>query len=1045
MRERFEDEEQYAEETPAESKKKSVSVREIFQTLPVNNEFRVLHLRMCDLCGMTGNNSKDGPSPLVQCQGCTISIHKACMGLRSQRQHLVTKVGDEDFVLQCRYCIGFAQLNDPFVPHLGVCQEVTCRKLGEACAPFSQRKTTKQEEKLRVENGGVDPIVPVDLSLINNPKILLFRCSTCHLGYHFEHLRPKEDAVDEPEDLDELRENNFRDFSSNKWQCLDCQQVSHGDDDGTIKLDKVQSIVAWRPISAENFDQKTVVEAMKEADKEYLIKWGGKPYLVCTWMPGAWVWSRTAPATRNKFFRLCMEQNEGKAIFTERDAIPEEYMRIELVFEVKYNDGKIAIQNEEIDRARIDKVSECFVKFLGLGYDDSAWVTPPKPTDAERYADFTAAYNEFLAGKYFKGRPKSNNRLIEWRKKNFEDEVLMKDENLHSKYLTGGKLMDYQIEGRDFLMFKYFQGQNCILADEMGLGKTIQVIAALTSLIKDQPKVFPFLIVVPNSTCPNWRREIKQWAPSLRVVTYFGSKEARDMSYKYELYPNGAKELAAHIVVTSYEAPVQADSAQFFKQVKWAGLIVDEGQRLKNEESLLYNALMALKIDFRVLLTGTPLQNNKKELFTLLQFLDKEHDATALDEKYEQLTDENIPELHELIRPYFLRRTKAQVLKFLPPMAQVIVPVTMSTAQKDLYKRILSKSPDLLRAIMKKDKDQIKGDEKTSLNNILMQLRKCLCHPFMYSQNIEERVEDRVVMHRQFVEASAKFKLLEIMLPKLQEQGHRVLIFSQFLEMLSYIEDFLDGLNMQYTRLDGSVGVIEKQKRIDKFNAPESTLFAFLLSTRAGGVGINLATADTVIIMDPDFNPHQDLQALSRAHRIGQKNKVLVFNLVTKNSVEEKMVQIGRKKMALDHVLIEAMDQDQEVGVDLQSILKHGASAIFEGDDTNDIRYDAASVEKLLDRSHIENIEISESAGETQFSFAKVWQNDKGDLSGDIGDADLEEPVSDAWQKILAEREEAARKEELERQQGLGRGKRARQVYPLYSLLKRYNLTQSRP
>jgi superfamily II DNA or RNA helicase len=300
-------------------------------------------------------------------------------------------------------------------------------------------------------------------------------------------------------------------------------------------------------------------------------------------------------------------------------------------------------------------------------------------------------------------------------------------------------------------------------------------------------------------------------------------------------------------------------------------------------------------------------------------------------------------------------------------------------------------------------------------------------------------------MHRQFVEASAKFKLLEIMLPKLQEQGHRVLIFSQFLEMLSYIEDFLDGLNMQYTRLDGSVGVIEKQKRIDKFNAPESTLFAFLLSTRAGGVGINLATADTVIIMDPDFNPHQDLQALSRAHRIGQKNKVLVFNLVTKNSVEEKIVQIGRKKMALDHVLIEAMDQDQEVGVDLQSILKHGASAIFEGDDTNDIRYDGASVEKLLDRSHIENIEISESAGETQFSFAKVWQNDKGDLSGDIGDADLEEPVSDAWQKILAEREEAARKEELERQQGLGRGKRARQVYSLYSLLRRYNLTQSRP
>jgi len=191
-----------------------------------------------------------------------------------------------------------------------------------------------------------------------------------------------------------------------------------------------------------------------------------------------------------------------------------------------------------------------------------------------------------------------------------------------------------------------------------------------------------------------------------------------------------------------------------------------------------------------------------------------------------------------------------------------------------------------------------------------MQLRKCLCHPFVYSREIEERTEIAAVSHRNLVEASAKLQLLELLLPKLRERGHRVLIFSQFLDMLSIIEDFLDGLEMPYQRLDGTMGSLEKQKRIDQFNAPESPLFAFLLSTRAGGVGINLATADTVIILDPDFNPHQDIQALSRAHRIGQKKKVLCFQLMTRASAEEKIVQIGRKKMALDHVVVEQLDAE---------------------------------------------------------------------------------------------------------------------------------------
>lgn len=402
-----------------------------------------------------------------------------------------------------------------------------------------------------------------------------------------------------------------------------------------------------------------------------------------------------------------------------------------------------------------------------------------------------------------------------------------------------------------------------------------------------------------------------------------------------------------------------------------------------------------------------------------------------MDEKYEELTNENLPELHDLIRPYFLRRTKAMVLKFLPPMAQVIIPVTMSTVQKKLYKSILSKSPELLRTIFGKDQAQLKPSERGSLNNILMQLRKCLCHPFVYSEAIEERSNNRAVLHRNLVGASSKLQLLEIMLPKLQERGHRVLIFSQFLKQLDIIEDFLDGLGLQFQRLDGSIGTLEKQKRIDAFNAPDSPLFAFLLSTRAGGVGINLATADTVIIMDPDFNPHQDLQALSRAHRIGQKNKVLVFQLMTKDSVEEKIVQIGRKKMALDHALIEAMDEDDDAGVDLQTILQHGATALFEDDDKNDIKYDSASVDKLLDRTQMETTNTGDDkSAESQFSYARIWANDASALQDDVGDADSEEPApnTDFWEKILKEREAEAAREELAKQKQFGRGKRARQV-----------------
>ncbi|KAF5127777.1 Chromatin remodeling factor mit1 [Metarhizium anisopliae] len=597
---------------------------------------------------------------------------------------------------------------------------------------------------------------------------------------------------------------------------------------------------------------------------------------------------------------------------------------IDIIFRVKLDSAVKRANSRQEDIDNLPYISKVLVKFQGLGYDDVVWDGPPSTNLGELYAAFKVAYEEYLAGEYFEHS--SQSRMRE-RIKAFKDKELEEVE-VQPAGLKRGKLMGYQLEGLNWLLNNFHSGRSVVLADEMGLGKTVQVISLVVYLVQEKPRCWPFLISVPNATCPNWRREFKQWAPELRVVTYHGGQESQDLAYKHELFPHGSREMAAHVVIMSYDSTQDPKTTQRFSSVKWAGLVVDEGQRLKNDRSLLYQALRLIKAIF------ANSKMNKKE--------------------------------------------------------------------------------------------------RGSLNNILMQLRKCLCHPFMYSEAIEEKHDDPVVIHRNLVEASAKLLLLEQMLPKLKERGHRVLIFSQFLQQLDIVEDFLAGIGYQYRRLDGQLSSLEKQRRIDAFNEPGSAIFAFLLSTRAGGVGINLATADTVIIMDPDFNPHQDIQALSRAHRIGQKQKVLCFQLMTKDTVEERIMQIGKKKMALDHALIESMDDDEIAGDDLESILAHGAQALFSDDyQKGAIHYDGPAIDRLLDRSQTEQTKVDdEGSAEAQFTYAKVWSNDKANLEDELevaAEAEAPEPISSSvWDKILAEREEEARRHAEANQERLGRGERRR-------------------
>ncbi|KAK5075246.1 hypothetical protein LTR64_001451 [Lithohypha guttulata] len=1023
MRERQEDE--LSSQSEKDLAPKVVGTKEVFVKMPVNDPFRKRHQQECATCYHTGDHESKGP--LVFCQGCSNSYHKTCLGHRGSREHLVTKVGDHLFVLQCRRCIGVARVKDPAAPHYGKCSE--CDRLAPLSKPLRRRITTRQEQIQREENGGIDPITITQPGTINNVENVMFRCATCSRGWHLHHMpnrKTANSADTDEEDLDEreLAQKRF-DMYHRSWTCKDCVENQAS----------VDTLVAWRPTNQDSYIPGTTIDNIQEAHKEYLVKWKNQSYHRCTWMPGTWVWGVVGGGTRAAFYKRSENQLPR---MTTKDAIPEEYHRIDIVFDVRYT-SVVRNSSEQIDLARVKEVDTAFVKFKGLGYEDAIWEKPPTYSDKERFKDFKEAYEDLVKKRYMSIPVQSTLRrtLANVRQQDFGTKLIRKQQ---PSILTGGQVMQYQLEGLNWLYYQWYRQHNAILADEMGLGKTIQLIALMATLVQEH-KCWPFLIVVPNSTCPNWRREFKKWAPSLRAVCYYGSSAARKLVQDFELFPKDpdadpdkkksrseVKDIKAHVVIASYESIIDKTVLLNLQRVPWQGLIVDEGQRLKCDQNLIYEALSKLRVPFKVLMTGTPLQNNARELFNLLQFLDREkHNAAELDKRYAELTQENVPELHDMLKPYFLRRTKVQVLTFLPPMAQIILPVTMSALQKQVAKSIMSQNPALMKSIFSRDGNApIK--ERANLNNILMQLRKTLCHPFVYSREIEDRSLDSDATFKRLVEASSKLQLLSIMLPELRERGHRVLMFSQFLDNLDIVEDFLDGLGMLHRRLDGTISTLEKQKRIDEFNTPESPYFAFLLSTRAGGVGINLATADTVIILDPDFNPHQDIQALSRAHRIGQQNKVLVFQLMTRSSAEEKIMQIGKKKMALDHVLIEAMDQPDDAGMDLESILRHGAAALFDDDAEADIVYTEASVDKLLDRSQAESTKTSESqSAESQFSFARIWANDKAALEEGLREnSSTSTPNPDIWDKILKERQKAFEAAQARKAEELGRGKRRR-------------------
>ncbi|KAJ4302583.1 chromatin remodeling complex Adenosinetriphosphatase [Collariella sp. IMI 366227] len=514
-----------------------------------------------------------------------------------------------------------------------------------------------------------------------------------------------------------------------------------------------------------------------------------------------------------------------------------------------------------------------------------------------------------------------------------EDAELLKDEKhggsaetvfRESPAFIQGQMRDYQVAGLNWLISLHENGISGILADEMGLGKTLQTISFLGYLRHIMGITGPHLVIVPKSTLDNWKREFTRWTPEVNVLVLQGAKEERAQLINDRLVDENFD-----VCITSYEMILREKA--HLKKFAWEYIIIDEAHRIKNEESSLAQVIRMFNSRNRLLITGTPLQNNLHELWALLNFLlpDVFGDAEAFDQWFsgqDRDQDTVVQQLHRVLRPFLLRRVKSDVEKSLLPKKEVNVYIGMAEMQVKWYQKILEKDIDAVNGAGGK------RESKTRLLNIVMQLRKCCNHPYLF-EGAEPGPPYTTDEH--LVYNSGKMLVLDKLLKRLQKQGSRVLIFSQMSRLLDILEDYCVFRQYKYCRIDGSTAHEDRIAAIDEYNKPGSEKFVFLLTTRAGGLGINLTTADIVVLYDSDWNPQADLQAMDRAHRIGQTKQVVVYRFVTDNAIEEKVLERAAQKLRLDQLVIQqgraqvaakaAANKDE-----LLSMIQHGAEKVFQ-------------------------------------------------------------------------------------------------------------------
>uniref|UniRef100_A0A672QFJ5 Uncharacterized protein n=1 Tax=Sinocyclocheilus grahami TaxID=75366 RepID=A0A672QFJ5_SINGR len=655
-------------------------------------------------------------------------------------------------------------------------------------------------------------------------------------------------------------------------------------------------------------------------------------------------------------------------------------------------------------------------KWQGLSYFECSW------EDGALIArKFQKCIDDYMSRNQCKTIPSRECKVLKQRPRF----VPMKKQPLYIG-ADGLELRDYQLEGLNWMAHSWCKGNSCILADEMGLGKTIQTISFLNYLFHEHQLYGPFLLVVPLSTLTSWQREIQLWAPQINVVVYLGDISSRNMIRTHEWMHPQTKRLKFNVLLTTYEILLKDKS--FLGNVSWAFIGVDEAHRLKNDDSLLYKTMIEFKSNHRLLITGTPLQNSLKELWSLLHFImpEKFHSWEMFEEEHGKGRDSGYTSLHKELEPFLLRRVKKDVEKSLPAKVEQILRVEMSAVQKQYYKWILTRN---YKALSKGTKGS-----KSGFLNVMMELKKCCNHCYLIKSPEDNEFYNRQEGLQHLIRSSGKLILLDKLLVRLKERGHRVLIFSQMVRMLDILAEYLKYRQFLFQRLDGSIKGEMRKQALDHFNAEGSEDFCFLLSTRAGGLGINLASADTVVIFDSDWNPQNDLQAQARAHRIGQKKQVNIYRLVTKGSVEEEIIERAKKKMVLDHLVIQRMDTTGKTVLDtgaapssstpfnkeeLSAILKFGAEELFKESEGEELEPQEMDIDEILKRAETrENDPGPSTVGEellSQFKVANFSMMEEEEIDMDT-ERDGRHDIN--WDDIIPE-EQRRRLEEEERQKEL--------------------------
>uniref|UniRef100_A0A452GTV1 Uncharacterized protein n=1 Tax=Gopherus agassizii TaxID=38772 RepID=A0A452GTV1_9SAUR len=934
--------------------------------------------------GGIANKRKKGSSvSALSCDGCCFSDCPVCPlflveegdGYETDHQDYCEVCQQGGEIILCDTC--------PRAYHL-VCLDPELEKApeGKWSCPHCEKEgiqwEPKEEEEEEEEEGGEeeeDDHMEFCRACKDGGELLC--CDTCPSSYHLHCLNPP-----------------LPEIPNGEWLCPRCTCPP-------LK-GKVQRILHWvwreppapflsglHPPDLElSVPPPKPLEGIPE--REFFVKWAGLSYWHCSWVKELQLELYHTVMYRN--YQRKNDMDEPPAFdygSGDEDSKSEKRKNKDLQYvkmEEKYY--RYGIKPEWMMIHRIlnhsfDKKGDVhyLIKWKDLPYDQCTWEIDE--IDIPYYENLKQMYwnhRELMLGDDIqppkrlnkKGRKLKEEKLEKPPETPIVDPTVKFDKQPWYIDATGGTLHPYQLEGLNWLRFSWAQGTDTILADEMGLGKTVQTIVFLYSLYKEGHSKGPYLVSAPLSTIINWEREFEMWAPDFYVVTYTGDKESRavirenEFSFEDNAIRSGKKvfrmkkeaQIKFHVLLTSYEL-ITIDQA-VLGSIEWACLVVDEAHRLKNNQSKFFRVLNSYKIDYKLLLTGTPLQNNLEELFHLLNFLTPErfNNLEGFLEEFADISKEDqIKKLHDLLGPHMLRRLKADVFKNMPAKTELIVRVELSQMQKKYYKFILTRNFEAL--------NSKGGGNQVSLLNIMMDLKKCCNHPYLFPV---AAVEAPVLPNGSYdgnslVKSSGKLMLLQKMLKKLRDGGHRVLIFSQMTKMLDLLEDFLEYEGYKYERIDGGITGGLRQEAIDRFNAPGAQQFCFLLSTRAGGLGINLATADTVIIYDSDWNPHNDIQAFSRAHRIGQNKKVMIYRFVTRASVEERITQVAKRKMMLTHLVVRpglGSKSGSMTKQELDDILKFGTEELFkddvEGDnkdveDSSVIHYDDAAISKLLDRN----------------------------------------------------------------------------------------------